>query len=248
MTRASVSCCSVEREEVVERVGVAVGRQPHLAADHDAGPAGQAGDRRASCGCRCRSTAVGETASNRASQRLRARCARSRPWVNFAPPSASRLPVADRRRQHDGEAAASRRARRAGSTSVALLGATRRRRARAAPRQRDAGGLGLALGLRDRRPRRGASSRPSRVCCSRNQPTTPTTSAESSERCSAPRAPAPSGARRRARAQQPEPSAAAHGAGRAVTRGRPSGLRRSSSAAEVGRARTCRPCSRRRAR
>ncbi len=34
----------VERVEVVERVGVVVGRQRHLAAHHDAGPVGQAGD------------------------------------------------------------------------------------------------------------------------------------------------------------------------------------------------------------
>ena len=197
-----------QRVEVVERVGVVVGREPDLAADHDAGAVGRPWSA-AWCGCRCRSRPSGRRVEA-GLERLRdagqvealgeLRAAVGQPGA-----------VADRRGQHHGEAARGSRA--PGSARRApAAGPTRRRRCRAwrpAPRGR---------------PRsRPAASRTDGLDPVVEQPVTgllheePADDADDrrreQERARPRRAPAPSAARRRARAAAPA------GAGHAMLTG-----------------------------
>ena len=133
-----------QREEVVERVGVVVGGEPDLAADHDAGPLGQTriGAGRADVGVGPGRRARG---SRSAPPGVSGTLARSRPSVNFAPPSARRTPSLT-----GGDSTTAKPRRRPARLDRLDEGLLLRRLVDVEPGrggQRRAGGLGLALGL-----------------------------------------------------------------------------------------------------
>ncbi len=119
--------------------------------------------------------AVGESESKRAS-RVSGTLARSRPSVNFAPPSASRTPSST---GGDSTTAKPRVVPRAwiGSTSACCWADSSASMPGVAASAARAASVSPSASCTTASTR--WSSSPSRVCCMRNQPTMPTTAAES---------------------------------------------------------------------